>query len=279
MRIHPEVHCNWHGRFFHQRQDLVQHLDLPALQTWLERKSNHWTHGQSLTPSLVRVLCDFVMERDAELAGKPIVGDETPNHNNGEAVRRLHRIYPEARLLWVVRDGRDAVLFRRIQQYIDKPHLLNGSERAVRDEFRQDKAAFIAAQKSFFTDAWLEKFALAWAANVRETDAAARELYGDRYLGLRYEDLLGNPVGVMTQAWEFLGVSQVPPALADAVKDQVADNADANWHAQKDPELVRDLDSAEIGAWRRLFTPADQALFEKLTGTELQAWDYPTAGA
>ena len=218
------------------------------------------------------------MERDAEKAGKPIVGDETPNHNNGEAVRRLHRIYPEARLLWVVRDGRNAVLFRRIQQYIDKPHLLSGAERAVRDEFRKDKAAFIAAGKSIFTEAWLGKFARAWAANVRETDAAARELYGDRCLGLRYEDLLGDPVGIMTQAWEFLGVSQVPPALGDAVIDQVADNADADWHAQKDPKLVRDLDSAEIGAWRRLFTPADQALFEGLAGAELRAWNYPLAG-
>jgi LPS sulfotransferase NodH len=279
MRLHPEVHCNGHARFFHERRDLVQHLDLPALQTWLERTSNHWTHGQSLTSPLVRVLCDFVMERDAALAGKPIVGDETPNHNNGAAVRRLHRIYPEARLLWVVRDGRDAVLFRRIQMYIDKPHLLSAAEQVTRDEFRKDKTAFVEAKRSIFTEAWLEQFTLAWAANVRETDAAARELFGDQYLGLRYEDLLQDPVGVMAQAWDFLGASESPDTLPELVQAQVADNSDADWHAQKDPDLVRDLDSAEIGAWRRIFNPADLKLFEDLAGAELQAWNYPLAGS
>jgi hypothetical protein len=274
VRLHPEVHCNWHARFFHEHQDLLQHLDLPALERWLERKSNHWTAGQELATPLVRALCDFVLEQDAERAGKPIVGDETPNHNNGDAVRRLHLIYPDARLLWVVRDGRDAVLFRRIQTFIDKPHLLGPGDLATREALRRDKTAFVRSERSIFTPEWLEKFARSWAANARETDEAARALYGEQYLPLRYEDLLANPTGWMEKVWTFLGAGPGGAELANAVIAQVQDNRDAAWHAEKDPDLVEDLDSAEIGAWRRIYTESDLALFQKLAGEQLSAWGY-----
>jgi hypothetical protein len=274
MRLHPEVHCNWHARFFHEHQDLLQHLDLPALERWLERKSNHWTAGQDMAAPLVRVLCDYVLEQDAERAGKSIVGDETPNHNHGEAVRRLHLIYPDARLLWVVRDGRDAVLFRRIQMFIDKPHLLAPGDLATREALRRDKTPFTQGERSVFTPEWLGKFARSWAANARETDQAARALYGDNYLPLRYEDLLADPTGWMDRVWAFVGAGPGGPGLPEAVIAQVHDNQDAAWHAEKAPNLVEGLDSAEVGAWRRMFTNDDLALFQLLAGQELAAWGY-----
>jgi hypothetical protein len=272
--LHPDVHCNWHARFFHEHQDLLQHLDLPALERWLERKSNHWTAGQDMAAPLVRVLCDYVLEQDAERAGKPIVGDETPNHNNGEAVRRMHMIYPDARLLWVVRDGRDAVLFRRTQMFIDKPHLLAPGDLATREALRRDKTAFIQSERSVFSPEWLDKFARSWAANARETDEAARTLYGENYLPLRYEDLLDDPTSWMERVWAFLGAGPGGAGLPEAVFAQVGDNRDAAWHAEKDPNLVEGLDSAEVGAWRRMYTKDDLALFHKLAGKELAAWGY-----
>ncbi len=276
VRLHPEVHCNWHARFFHEHQDLLQHLDLLAIDRWLERKSNHWTAGQAMATPLIRALCDFVLEQDAERAGKPIVGDETPNHNNGEAVRRLHRVYPDARLLWVVRDGRDAVLFRRIQNFIDKPHLLTPGDLATREALRRDKTAFAQSGRSVFTPDWLDRFARSWAANARETDEAARALYGEQYLPLRYEDLLADPTGWMGRVWAFLGAGPGDADLEEAVIAQVQDNRDAAWHAAKDPALVEGLDSAEVGAWRRMYTADDLALFRRLAGAELAAWRYET---
>jgi hypothetical protein len=275
VRIHPEVHCNWHARFFHEHRDLIQHLDVPSLEQWLERNSNHWTHDQNLTVPMIRIICDFVLERDAERAGKPIVGDETPNHNNGAAVERLQRVYPDARLLWVVRDGRDAVLFRRLQLFIDKPQSLSTAEIAVRDALREDKEKFFQEGCSIFTPAWLQQFAKGWAANASETDAAARALFGDQYLALRYEDLLTDPVAWMKRVWSFLGAGD--KNLDSEIRAQVDDNADAAWHAQKDPALVDGLHSAEIEAWRRVFTPEDLVLFESLAGAELEAWGYDLA--
>ena len=48
------------------------------------------------------------MEREAAKEGKPIVGDKSPSSTiHGQAVRDLHSIYPDAKLIYIVRDGRD----------------------------------------------------------------------------------------------------------------------------------------------------------------------------
>ena len=52
-----------------------------------------------------------------------------------------------------------------------------------------------------------------WATNLKETEEEARRLFGDRYIGVRYEDLLSQPFEDMRKLWKFLGVKtgeQVP---------------------------------------------------------------------
>ncbi len=94
----------------------------PKVGEWLTRRSNRWNRGRDLSPVILRAAADFIMERDARKASKSITGDKSPNSLlNGDAVRLLVRVYPDARLVFIVRDGRDAAISHRFQAFIDNP--------------------------------------------------------------------------------------------------------------------------------------------------------------
>ena len=103
IRLHPEVHCNYQAHFF-TRPPLLQSLvSSNDVRKWLTRSSNRWNRGQDLSPVVLRAISDFILERDARREGKVIVGDKSPNSlMNGDAVRLLHKIYPDASRLFLL---------------------------------------------------------------------------------------------------------------------------------------------------------------------------------
>jgi hypothetical protein len=111
VRLHPEVHCNYQAHFF-TRQPLLKFLvNTPEAEEWLTRKSNRWNQGHDLSPLVLRAAADIIMERDAAKAGKMIVGDKSPSSAiHGQAVRDMYSIYPDAKLVYIVRDGRDVLI-------------------------------------------------------------------------------------------------------------------------------------------------------------------------
>ncbi len=274
LRLHPQVYCSWHGYFFSHAWSLVDLMARSNLELNLERKANHWTRGKGMTSPIIRVACDFVMEREAEREGKWIVGDETPNPNNEVAIQRMGRIYPDATVVVMVRDGRDAVLSRRIQLFVDAPKSLGPEDLEIREALRRRSQPFRQGRDSLFSRDWLEQAARDWAENVRNTRSVAAELYGERHLALRFEDLVSDPVTWVTLIWKFLGAT--PPALEqiEAIRGEVGRDRPAEWQRQKEPEIVRNLDRGGLGGWKRFFTPEDTILFESLAGKELAELGY-----
>ena len=58
-------------------------------------------------PVVMRAAADFILERDAHAVGKSIVGDKSPSSVfHGLAVRKMAAVYPDGRLINIVRDGR-----------------------------------------------------------------------------------------------------------------------------------------------------------------------------
>src|SRR6185436_20746713 len=105
-RLHPEVHCNYQGHFFTRRPLLKSLVNTPEAEEWLTRKSNRWNQGGDLSPLVLRAAADIIMECDAAREGKMIVGDKSPSSTiHGQAVRDMHAVYPDAKLVYIVRDG------------------------------------------------------------------------------------------------------------------------------------------------------------------------------
>ena len=279
VRLHPGVHCNYQAHFF-TRQPLLESLVADEeIGSWLSRRSNRWNRGGDLSPLVLRAAADFILERDARRAGKGapgcIVGDKSPNSLlDGDAVRQMVKVYPDARLVFIVRDGRDAALSHRFQAFIDRPQHLNAEDLRIREAFIHDASPFLAGQRSVFTEKGLRGAAQGWVHNVVDTDQVARALLGERYCSLRYEDLLTSPWEAMSRLWGFLGADPTAPGLKEALDAELIQNPDADWQAEKASDIASALTKGKRGTWRELFTPRDRQVFQEIAGETLSAWGY-----
>ena len=273
LRLHPDVHCNWQAHFFTRPPLLSGMLAEKSFEAWMARPSNRWNRGRDLSPVALRAMSDYILERDAAREGKSVVGDKSPNVLlAGKAVEELLRIYPDAYLIYIVRDGRDTQISHRFQNFIDGEQFLKREDLRLRDAFAEDSAPFFAGERSIFTPSALKRMANSWADNVTDTHALGRRHFGDRYYSLRYEDLLARPFDMLARIWRFLGVE--PSSMEDKVASEMDKNPDAEWQQEKAPNLVSALEKGKLGSWQQLFTEKDKVLFKAEAGEALIAWGY-----
>lgn len=273
VRVHPDVHCNWQAHFFTRPPLLRSILADKKYESWLARPSNRWNRGRDLSPVALRAMSDYILERDAVKEGKTVVGDKSPNVLlGGEAVREMHRIYPDAALIYIVRDGRDTLISHRFQNFIDGPQFLSKADLRLRDAFAENPENFLSGKRSVFTYETIKKMAKSWADNVTDTDQLGHQLYGDRYFSLRYEDLLARPYEMLSKVWTFLGVN--PDTLEPRVSEEMTKNPDADWQNEKAPEFASALEKGKRGSWKQLFTDSDKETFKEIAGPVLIAWGY-----
>src|SRR5512139_2374385 len=139
-RLHPEVHCNYQAHFFTRQPLLKSLVNTPEAEEWLARKSNRWNHGRDLSPLVLRAAADYILERDAADEGKSIVGDKSPSSTiHGQAVRDMHALYPDAKLVYIVRDGRDVLISERFRNFIEESKFLKAEDKQIVAELRRDQ--------------------------------------------------------------------------------------------------------------------------------------------
>jgi hypothetical protein len=274
-RLHPEVHCNYQAHFFTRKPLLKTMVNSPEMEEWLTRKSNRWNRGRDLSPLVLRAAADFIMERDAALEGKMIVGDKSPSSTiHGEAVRDMHALYPDAKLVYIVRDGRDVLISERFRNFVEESKFLSAEDKRIISDLRADPVSFANGSRSIFTESFIRRVAKGWVTNLQETDDEARRLYGKNYFSLRYEDLLKNPFKEMSRLWKFLGVKTINKSLERTIEAEMASNPDEEWQAKRDEGIASFLPKGQAGNWQRLFSARDKSVFKESAGEMLVKWKY-----
>lgn len=274
-RLHPEVHCNYQAHFFTRKPLLKSFVDSTEIEEWLTRKSNRWNHGRDLSPLVLRAVADFIMERDAAREGKRIVGDKSPSSMiHGQAVRDAYSIYPDAKIVNIVRDGRDVLISERFRNFIEESKFLTAEDKRIIADLQADPASFSDGRRSIFTEAFIRNIAQRWADDLTEIHAEAQRLYGKNYYALRYEDLLANPLIEMINVWKFLGVKKISKTLAKAIQAEMSSNPDEEWQARRNEGIASFLPKGQAGNWQRLFTENDKRIFKGIAGALLIKWNY-----
>jgi hypothetical protein len=126
----------------------------------------------------VTTLCN----RYGQARGKPLVGNKTPSFVR--RIRTMHELWPQAKFIHIIRDGRDVFLSARVK-WKGKPN------------FRH----FSTWSEDSVTTA-----ALWWEWNVRLGREAGCLLPPDLYYEISYERLVEDPENECARLCEFLGV-------------------------------------------------------------------------
>ena len=274
-RLHPEVHCNYQAHFFTRQPLLKSLVNTSETEEWLTRKSNRWNQGRDLSPLVLRTAADFIMERDAAKEGKQIVGDKSPSSTiHGQAVRDLHSIYPDAKLVYILRDGRDVLVSERFRNFVEESKFLSAEDKRIIKELRRDQTQFTNGTRSIFTESFIRRVTAGWVQNLQETDEQGHKLFGENYFSMRYEDLLNKPFFEMTKLWRFLGVSDITGSLVEEVKNEMGSNPDEEWQAKRNEDISSFLPKGQAGNWQKLFTERDKSLFKEIAGDMLIKWNY-----
>jgi hypothetical protein len=228
------------GRF--GRLETDQQFDRLAAAVWGHPKLREWrlsgsapTRGGRTGEAAYRAALEAPYAAYAEQHGKPGWGDKTPYYVGH--ICELRRVFPEARVVNLVRDGRDVAL-----SLLGVP----------------------------FGPANVWAAAHQWSEAVDAGDGAAAVL-GDDLLTVRYEDIVADPSTAVPAVCEFLEIAYQPGMLAleETPPDRIAAGQEA-WFR----ELYAGISAGSVGKWRRQMRPGDAALFESIAGAQLERHGY-----
>lgn len=166
---HPQIAFHFESEYLvaplRGREDWPNVDDYAAMLE-LDRTFQAWPFTIDRSLSYPQIARSFLEQRRQQ-AGKPIVGATVHTDFN-----QLPRIWPEARYIHIVRDGRDVARSAVTMGWAGHPY--EGAERWIEAE-----------------QAW---------RRFRDT------LQHSQYMDVRYEDLISNATHILTQLCAFIGV-------------------------------------------------------------------------
>src|SRR5262245_476891 len=180
----------------------------------------------------------------AKSRGKPLAGDKTPE--NVRKIRTLNDLWPNARFVHVIRDGRDVAL--SVRNWKEPVKLLRRSPTWEEDP--------------------LTTLALWWEWHVRLGREAGRTIGPGRYYEIRYESLVARPAEECARLCAFLDVPYDGAMLRfheGRTRDDPALDAKDAWRPV----------TPGLREWREQLQAEDVERFEAAAGGLLDELGYP----
>jgi omega-hydroxy-beta-dihydromenaquinone-9 sulfotransferase len=159
------------------------------------------------------------------LTGKPYVLNKHPE--NCFRIHYMKKIFPEARLIHIVRDGHAAINSnnkRAVPRPGDKPVPFGGYSRPP-------------GWREWLDRPMLEQFAYMWKESALYAAREGRK-YGKDYLEVRYEDLTENAPEVISRIWEWLGLEVTPDTVAQLPSFK---NQNYKWKEKLSHDQIRTI--------------------------------------
>jgi hypothetical protein len=288
---HPEIACGQEGSFFGRGYDreeipvyagpvssLTRALAVSEeLKTWHALPWNLWSDGYDEDlRNLSRLSVDYFLSKEVARTGRRIVGDKSPQHT--ENLDDINEIYPDARIVHIVRDGRDVAVsamhhwWRLAKDREGGVFDLAPEELCIRDNYAEGREQFLAEGRSIFTEERLAQLARRWDYRTGKGRRDGTVLYGERYLEILYEDLLLDPPAVFGRVLEFLGASSDDRVIERCLRSSSFERASKRSTGQEDSSSF--FRKGVVGDWRDVFTKRDRELYKELAGERLVEFGY-----
>jgi hypothetical protein len=254
---HPEVSCFGEAHLF----DVL----VPSLAATLEgyNRDVDWKNtavfaqlpgcpliGDEQAAVIVRMaFSTLAAQRVGEKLVK-IIGEKTPD--NTGYLPLLQHIFPEAKVLQMVRDGRDCAVSGWF-------HNMRISEQSNRERFPSMAS-------------YARSFATSWAAEL-QCGEDFRAQHPDGYLAARYEDLTASPVQTLCDVLRFLGVD-ASEAVAESCLNAASFEKMSGGRPRGNEDPSSFFRKGVVGDWRNHLDTAAADDFATIAGKWLARYRY-----
>jgi hypothetical protein len=257
LDAHPHVSCNGEGHFF----DILA----PSLK---QAADDHWEFVDNKNRTIFRELKGYppvtqegtmyllaswmalFLIRQSEGKDATAIGERTPD--NIDHLDMLDVLFPEAKFIQIVRDGRDCAVSAWFHNLRLTP------------DWTMEKYGSLGAYATGFAGSW---------ANHLATAQQFSERHPDRFLRVRYEDLTAETERTLARLFGFLGVGCDEFVLARCQSDASFARLSGGRHPGQ--ENRRSFFRKGIsGDWRNHLSAPLEAEFRKRTDGWLDRLGY-----
>jgi hypothetical protein len=227
---------------------------LPSIAEWYQTLTRNFasvmeSYGNT-TADLQRRFRDFIeglLDNFRRASGKPRWAEKTPH--NVMFMLSLGEIFPDARFIHLVRDGRDVACSLLTMNWIN-PHTGR----------KWDYVQNIANAARYWRDV---------VTFVRQQ--AEHPTLTGRVLEVRYESLVADTEATMRQVLQFIGEPWDDAVLSYHTKDRSHEPSEAST-----AQAIQPVTRRSIGRWQTEMTRLDRAAFKAEAGELLKALGYAT---
>ncbi|MEV0902338.1 sulfotransferase [Actinoplanes sp. NPDC049802] len=251
LHAHPRIALPPESRFLipaYQRRHRFGDLSEPAQRRALAEFITGTSHFGDLAldrqatieaivaaPPTLGSALGTVFQLYAQRFGKPRWGDKRPLYLRH--LPTIRRLFPDAQIINIVRDGRDCVASLK-------------------------EAPWISGD--------LDQLIDIWARSADSSLRAARAYPADVYHQLRYEDLVADPVPHLRAICDFLGEEYDPAMARPCDLAPVAVPEYKTWHALTRAEVT----TARVSSWQTRLTAEEADRCEAIFGDRLTRFGY-----
>jgi hypothetical protein len=291
LSAHPDIACGHEGSFFgrdYDREEIPVYTEPVSsftralavsreFQVWHELPWNQWSNGyEEDLRNLTRLSIDYFLVKEVARTGKKIVGDKSPQHTG--CLDEMYEIYPDARVIHIVRDGRDVAVsamhhwWRLAKDQPGGVFELTPEELEIRDEYLEDREGFLSSGRSIFTEERLSQLARRWGYRVDKAHRDGNALYGEKFLEIRYEDLLRDPPEMLRRVFRLLGARTDEKIIERCIKASSFERVSSRQRGEEDSGSF--FRKGVAGDWRSVFTERDLEIYQELAGNQLIEMGY-----
>ncbi|WP_193183489.1 sulfotransferase family protein [Nisaea sediminum] len=235
LNAHPNVLCMGESRFF---EDLIPNL-YEMLKSYSQRRHDlvdtwgpgvNGLVGMHMGPIFKASFASLAGANlgDKDVADLVTVGEKTPD--NITSLRRLWQIYPEARVIHVIRDPRDGA----VSGYI------RFNTKLVRHISRED---------------YIPSYCEQWRNRILEARKLAE---GHAFMEVRYEDLHADAENTAAKLFRFLGAPDDAETVAAAVQKASFESL-SGGRKRGETDARSHYRQGVVGGWRAELTETEQA--------------------